>query len=178
MKKKGERTMKSNVTRLSLLLTSIAAVLIVASPAAGDRAGQAATGSGHFEVTLDTGVTGVRTFAFEASRSSDGTVTGQAQIDNRAAGQRLHIRIDCLNVIGSIAVMSGTLTQAAGAGIAVGDAAIFAAQDNGEGAGAPADRVTRAFENTGLVCTDITPANVGLYTFELNDVDGGNVQIH
>ena len=170
--------MKSNVMRLSLLLTSVAAVLIVASPAAGDRAGQAATGSGQFEVTTTTGATGLRTFAFEASGVNDGGATGQAQVDNRASGQRLHIRIDCLNIIGNIAVMSGTLMEAAGTGIAVGDAAIFAAQDNGEGADATADRVTRTFENTGLVCTDITPANVGLYTFELNDIQGGNVQIH
>jgi hypothetical protein len=170
--------MKGNIMRLPLLPAAIATALVVPPSAAADRAGQAATGSGQFEVTTATGATGLRTFAFEASQSSDGTATGQAQIDNRASGQRLHIRIDCLNVIGNITVMSGTLTQAVGAGIAVGDAAIFAAQDNGEGAGAPADRVTRAFENTGLACTDITPANVGLYTFELNDIQGGNVQIH
>ena len=111
-------------------------------------------------------------------KSSDGSVSGQAQIDNRAVGQRLHIRIDCLNVIGNIAVISGTLTEAAGEGISVGDAAIFAAQDNGEGAGAPVDRATRSVENSGLVCTDITPANVGIYEYLLNDVQAGNVQIH
>jgi hypothetical protein len=51
-------------------------------------------------------------------------------------------------------------------------------QDNGEGTAAPPDRVTRSFENTGLVCTDITPANVGLYMNLLNDVQAGNIQIH
>jgi hypothetical protein len=65
---------------------------------------------------------------FEAASRSDGSFTGQAQIDNRALSQRFHVRIDCLNVIGNIAVMSATLTQAAGVGIAVGDSAIFATQ--------------------------------------------------
>jgi len=80
-------------------------------------------------------------------------------------------------VIGDIAVMSGAVTSAAGEGVSVGDAAIFAAQDNSEGSNAP-DRVTRAFLNSGLVCTDITPANVGLYTNLLTKVEGGNVQLH
>jgi hypothetical protein len=55
---------------------------------------------------------------------------------------------------------------------------IFAAQDNGEGSGAAPDRLTRAFANTGLVCTDITPANIDLYTIWLTVVEEGNVQIH
>jgi hypothetical protein len=164
--------------RLSLVLMSILAAIGVACPAASASVAQSATGSGQFEFTSNTGVTALRTFAFEATKGSDGSVSGQAQIDNRAIGQRLHIEIDCLNVIGNIAVISGTLTQAAGTGIAVGDSAIFAAQDNGEGAGAAPDRLRRSFENTGLVCTDITPANVGLYTYLLNDVQAGNVQIH
>jgi hypothetical protein len=170
--------MKSKIIFLSVVLASTVGAIVVASPSGAASAAESATGSGQFEFTSETGVTGWRTFAFEASKASDGTVSGQAQIDNRAAGRRFHIEIDCLNVIGNIAVMSGTLTQAAGAGISVGDSAIFAAQDNGEGAGAPPDRVTRTFENTGLACTDITPANIGLYTYLLNDVQAGNVQIH
>jgi hypothetical protein len=166
--------MKRKVAVLVVGLASIG----VASSAAAENVTQSATGSGQYEFTSDSGVTALRTFAFEARKTADGSVSGQAQIDNRALGQRLHIQIDCLNVIDNTAVMSGTLTEAAGAGISVGDAAIFAAQDNGEGAVASADRVTKSFENSGLVCTDITPANVGLYAYLLNDVQGGNVQIH
>lgn len=169
--------MKSKINGLSIALASILAAAAVASPAVAEGVARSATGSGHYEFTGDAGVAGLRTFAFEAAAASDGTVTGQAEINNRALGQRLHIRIDCLNIIGNIAVMSGALTEAAGAGIAVGDAAIFAVEDNGEGSGAQADRVTKSFENSGLVCTDITPANVGLYMNLLNNVQGGNIQI-
>jgi hypothetical protein len=103
--------MKGKMTVSSLVLTSILAAAVVASSAAAENVTQSATGSGQFEFTSDTGVTALRTFAFEAMRSSDGSVSGQAQIDNRALGQRFHIEIDCLNVIGNIAVMSGTLTR-------------------------------------------------------------------
>jgi len=169
--------MKIKIKPLSTPLTILAALTVVCS-AAADHAGHFATGSGQYEFTSTTGVTALRTFAFEARQSSDGGVTGEAQVDNRALGQRFHVRIDCLNVIGNIAVMSGNLTQAAGAGISVGDAAIFAVQDNGEGAGGPGDEITKTFENSGLVCTDVTPVNVGLYRNLLNDIEGGNVQIH
>jgi hypothetical protein len=170
----------SRTKRMAILGLALAATLAAAprAAAAHENVTQSATGSGQFELTSDAGVSALRTFAFEANNTSNGSVTGQAQIDNRAVAQRLHIEIDCLNIIGNIAVMSGTLTHATGSGISVGDAAIFGVQDNGEGAGASPDRVTRAFENTGLVCTDITPANVGLYTHEFNDVQAGNVRIH
>lgn len=161
------------------LVALLVGVVVVAVPSTVAGASLAsATGSGQFQFTSDVGVTGLRTFAFEAQRASDGTASGQAEVKNRAVEQRFHIRIDCLNVIGNIAVMSGTITSAAGEGVSVGDAEIFGVQDNGEGLGALPDRVTRAFQNAGLVCTDITPANIGLFTNLLNDVEGGNVQIH
>jgi hypothetical protein len=175
---RDELVMKRKITVLALGLAAIPAAIGVAASAAAENVTQSATGSGQYEFTSDSGVTAWRTFAFEARKYADGSASGQAQIDNRALDQRLHIQVDCLNIIGNTAVMSGTLTEASGAGISVGDSAIFAAQDNGEGAVAPADRVTKSFENSGLVCTDITPANIGFYTYLLNDVQAGNVQIH
>jgi hypothetical protein len=170
--------MKSKITVLSLVLTSMLAVSAVASSAAADNVAQSATGSGQLDFTTNAGVTALRTFAFAATRTSDGSVTGQAQMYNRALPGRIHLQIDCLNVIGNIAVVSGTVTYSTEAGISVGDPAIFGAQDNGEGASASPDRVTVFLENSGFLCTDITPANVGLYTYLLNDVQAGNVQIH
>jgi hypothetical protein len=170
--------MKTKISVLSIVLASSLAALALPSSAAADSVTQSATGSGQFEFTSDTGVTALRTFAFAAIKRSDGSVTGQAQIYNRAAGDRLHIGIDCLNVIDNIAVMSGTYMYSTDPAASPGDPAILAVQDHGEGADAPPDRVTRAFANTGLVCTDITPGNVGFYTYLLNDVQGGNIQIH
>jgi hypothetical protein len=170
--------MKCKITVLSLVLTSVLAATAAAPSPAAEYLAQSATGSGQFEFTWVNGVTALRTFAFEAHTSSSGSTSGQAEVKNRAEDLRLHIQIDCLNVIGNIAVMSGTVSSVTGAGNSVGDPVIFAAQNNGEGSGAAPDRITRAFANTGLVCTDITPANIGLYTIWLTVVEEGNVQIH
>jgi hypothetical protein len=135
-----------------------------------------ATGSGHFHYT-DSGVTALRTFSFEAREFSDGTATGNAQVTNRVTGQTLNIHIDCLNVLGNVAVVSGIAWSATGPGNTDGDPQIFAVEDNGQGANSVPDRVTRSYGDTGLVCTDFqTAADVDPSLYY--DVEGGNVQVH
>jgi len=171
--------MNAKTSRMSLLSALVVgATTLLPAPAAGDTTVQLVTGSGQFEFTSDAGVTALRTFAFQASKSSDGTVSGQAQVKNRATGQTLHIEIDCLNVIGNIAVLSGTATSATGPENSDGDAEIFAVEDSRQGANASPDMVTRAFGNSGFVCTDVTPADIGFLTYLLNDIEAGNIQIH
>jgi hypothetical protein len=170
--------MEAKNTVLSLALASILAAFALVSSAAAEGVAQSASGSGHFEFTSEAGATALRTFAFEAHKASAGTVSGQAQLDNRAIPGRVHISIDCVNVIGNIAILSGAVTYSTEAGVSVGDAAIFGAEDNGEGAPASPDRLTIVYENSGLACTDVTPANVGFYTNLLRTVEQGNVQIN
>ena len=137
---------------------------------------RAPTGSGHFHYT-DSGVTALRTFSFEAREFSDGTATGNAQVTNRVTGQTLNIHIDCLNVLGNVAVVSGIAWSATGPGNTDGDPQIFAVEDNGQGANSVPDRVTRSYGDTGLVCTDFqTAADVDPSLYY--DVEGGNVQVH
>jgi len=171
-------TGKSMQLLLLVAFVFVVGAVLLPAPAASANVVQSATGSGQFEFTSDAGLTALRTFAFEASKSSDGTVTGQAQVKNRATGQTLHIQIDCLNVIGDIAILSGTATSATGPGNSDGDAEIFGVQDNGQGATAGPDQLTRAFGNSGLVCTDITAGNVAQFGNLFNEVEGGNIQIH
>ena len=154
-----------------------ALTLPLTAPAADSPNVQLATGSGHFQYTSDTGVTDLRTFSFEARKLSDGTVSGNAQVKNRATGQTLNIHIDCVNVLGNLAVVSGIAWSATGPGNTNGDGAIFAVEDNGQGANAAPDRVTYAYTGSGLVCTDVhSPADIDNSLFY--DVDGGNIQIH
>ena len=80
-------------------------------------------------------------------------------------------------MIGNIAVMSGTAPSATGPGNTDGDAEIFGVEDNGVGPSAAPDRVTRFYGNSGLVCTDVTPANVGQYTDLFHDVEAGNLTV-
>jgi hypothetical protein len=164
--------------RLPLLLALAGALTPpLTAPAAGSPLAQLATGSGHFQYTSDTGVTDLRTFSFEARKLSDGTVSGNAQVKNRATDQTLNIHIDCLNVLGDIAVISGIAWSATGPGNTPGDGAIFAVEDNGQGANTAPDRVTYAYTGSGLVCTDFhSPSDVNPALFY--DVEGGNIQIH
>src|SRR5262249_12366704 len=151
--------------------------LPLTAPAAGSPIVQSATGSGHFQYTSDTGVTDLRTFSFEARKLGDGTVSGNAQVKNRATGQTLNIHIDCLNVMGNVAVVSGIAWSATGPGNTNGDPQIFVVEDNGQGANASPDRVTYSFGGTPFVCTDIhNPTDIDPALFY--DVDGGNIQIH
>ena len=77
------------------------------------------------------------TFVFNAVQHKDGTVTGHLVYQFRGADNTIKMDIDCLNIIGTQATMSGTVTKVTGdapAFIFEGQKAVFKAQDNGEGA--------------------------------------------
>jgi hypothetical protein len=174
----GAQYSEATVNRATFRTPTPLGAMTLPSWAAGEAIVQSVTGSGQFDYTSDTGITALRTFALEATKSGDGTVNGQAQVNNRATGQTLNIRIDCLNLIDDIAVISGIATSATGPENTDGDAEILAVQDNGQGTNAAPDRVTRAFGNSGFVCTDITPADIAFVTSLLNDIDAGNIHIY
>jgi hypothetical protein len=100
--------------------------------------GQMVTGSGH--LTLEGSA---RKFAVSARKAADGTASGQAQIIAGNADNTIHIAIDCVVISGNTAVLSGVTTREAL--FPPGEAVFFAVQDNGQGAGSPADRVSLAF---------------------------------
>lgn len=152
--------MKKAITLLSTL------ALIAAAPilAQGDGVVHSATGSGHLELGGE-----LRTFSFSSVEQNDGAVTGQAQLQARLVDSTTHVEIDCLNVVGNIAIVSGTLDS--------GITGAFAVEDNGEGGNAPPDRITLL--NTGPfftpgICMVLTPAVVAPF---LLPIDEGNVQV-
>jgi hypothetical protein len=167
----------SRPARLSLLGGIVVAALMPPQRTADAVIADSVTGAGQFAYTSDDGVTAWRTFALQAHTASEGIASGQAEVKNRATDQTLHIRIDCLNVIGNVAVISGVATSATGPGNSDGDPEIFAVEDNGQGAAHQPDRVTRAFGNSGLICTDITPADLPFVSSLLRDIEAGNIQI-
>jgi hypothetical protein len=123
---------------------AVAGVLLLAAAAQEVSAGGNPSVSGHANLTIGGEL---RTFSFTAVQHEDGTVTGQAELFNRIFDSRFHIAIDCLRIIGNLAVLSGVVAQVVSdcTGpdcIAVGDAAIFAVRDNGEGNSTTADEMT------------------------------------
>ncbi|MGH3082814.1 MAG: hypothetical protein ACRDNP_01925 [Gaiellaceae bacterium] len=153
--------MKTAITILSTIALLVAAPIL----AQGDGVVHSATGSGHLLLGDD-----LRTFSFTAVERSDGSVTGQAENHNRATGATAHVEIDCLNVVGNVAIISGETRG--------GRTAVFAVEDNGEGANASPDRITLVITNdpdypTG-VCMLVTPEDAEPFLMPIED---GNVQV-
>ena len=130
----------------------------------------AASGSGQLTLGGES-----RTFAFTAHRAGDGAVRGEAQLNNRLGGAMLHIAIDCLKVVGNVAIISGTVTRS-NLPAEVGQVAGFAVEDNGAGKTAPPDRITlvATFPPYTTACTLYEPADFDPYFLP---IDGGDVQV-
>jgi hypothetical protein len=117
-------------------VAAIAAATILSAASAGTL--DSATGSGHL---LSAGE--LRSFSFSANRLPDGTVRGEAQINARSLDAFAHIAIDCLQITGNVAQMSGTVVHTSDPTVFLPNEYVhFAVQDNGEGAAAPPDRIS------------------------------------
>src|SRR5437867_10796631 len=80
----------------------------------------------------------VRFISFNAVQHDDGTVTGQAELQNFNQEIRIHLELDCLKITGNAAVMSGIITESSNADV-IALRGVFRAQDNGEGEGEGTD---------------------------------------
>jgi len=162
--------------RSRVLLATLTAIVALSSQVLPVRGAEAAviastTGSGQTTVGGE-----LRTFSFAARMDADGVATGMAQVDNRAINEMFQLRVDCINVVGSIAIVSGVITRHTDPH-AIGLTGIFAAQDSGEGAAAPPDLVTQVFFfRPGVVsCDDLRPPDAAPF---LVPIDAGNVQVN
>jgi hypothetical protein len=130
------------ISKWGLLAVVLGAIVVPG--AAGAAVLQSATGSGTFTIVTDTG-SGLRNFSFTAEKRDDGTTTGQMELVNRFTGLVLHADINCLNVVGNKATMSGVVTHTNQDIFETFSAVVFSVVDNGEGANAPPDLISLAF---------------------------------
>jgi hypothetical protein len=158
---------------VSVAAITVAAVLLtLGSGVALAQVVASATGSGQFHVSGD-----LRTFTFNATADSSGNTTGQTQGFNRNAGIKWHGTINCLNVVGNVATMSGVVTDITpglGSPFVVGSNIVFQVIDNGEGSNAPPDLISLTFffgPGPPQPCT-------GLGIFATIPIEHGNVQVH
>jgi hypothetical protein len=120
-----------------------------------------------------------RTLSFTAVQHEDGPAMGQAQVVNQSLGLVAHIEIVCLNIIGNRAYVGGFVTQSNLPSFTVpGDTAVFAGEDNGEGAKAPPDRITLTgfgiFAQPDCFNSEI----VGILNSLLLPIEAGNIQVN
>jgi hypothetical protein len=125
-----------------------------------------AQGSGHIRFASN------REFiSFTAIQRSDGTVTGNANVHDVSAGVKARIDVNCLNVLGNVATISGIVTRSSEP-VLEGFEGIFQVVDGGEGNGA-VDLMSLAnffAVGTGTDCT--VPGE-----FDLVPVEQGNIQV-
>ena len=162
--------MKKTIAGIALFVLLLAAAGAGVQSASADPALQSASGFGQIHLGLP-----FRNFAFSATEAADGSASGEAQIENRSSSFRGHIQIDCLNVLGDVAVMSGVWTSSNLPSIPVGSDAFFAVQDNSEGPSAPPDEITLGFSGLGIPCTFVTdPAPLAPFFVP---IESGQIQV-
>ena len=113
--------------------------------------------------------------SFSAVQRADGTASGNAEIQDISAGVTVHIEVDCLNVIGNVATISGIVTRSSDpTRVPEGFEGIFQVVDNGEGNDSPPDFMSQAnffAVGTGTDCR--VPGE-----FDLVPLEHGNVQVN
>ena len=153
----------------------LAAAFLAGALITGAVAGAGDSASGHG--TLD----GDRQFSFSATSDADGTVTGNAVLNNPnfevdGKNYQLQIDISCMKVVGDIAIFGGTTKRTNDSNLV--DAVFFSVQDNGEPG--KEDKISRAFfwdddpTTTGdpQACLLNGPAD-----FPLETIERGNIQV-
>ncbi|MCA1626058.1 MAG: hypothetical protein LC768_16415 [Acidobacteria bacterium] len=156
-------------------LSILAALVVFGAAMASNYSVSAGAGnsgssaSGHGNYTENDGE--LRTFSFHA-RTKDGVTKGSFVVNNRSNGHFLKGNIDCLNIVGNTATMSGTITSSSVEDLVpVGTKTRFGVVDNGEGTEALPDRMSR-FSNFSQTTCDVSPI-----TFHSLIVEGGNIQV-
>jgi hypothetical protein len=140
-------------------LAVAALALATAAPAAA--AGASASGSG----TVLFGNT-IEHIAFAAQQLTGTAANGEATIIDASAGVRVRVDVNCLNVIGNYAIVSGVVTQSSDpTAVPVGSEAIFAVVDSGQGGGRDFASIANFYAvGTGVDCSvpsefDLVPVN-------------------
>jgi hypothetical protein len=160
------------VASLGLALIGLTAVVAQTVSAAPNSVINSATGSGHMVRPDGT----FRSFSFSARKYADGSVDGQLQLNSRGFDVFVHIRIDCLRVVGNTAFISGRITHTSNPAEGEIDELNRAiVRDNGEGHGV-IDQVSRIPANPGSV-DERTCLDENEDLFPLRDVQRGNVQV-
>ncbi len=159
--------MKNKILTLSIFtVLGLAGMIFESSVSASYDAGPSVSGHGNY--TEADGE--LRTFSVHA-RTQRGVTKGSFVVNNRSNGHFLKGTINCLNIEGNRATMSGVITSSSVEDLVpVGTLTRFGVVDNGEGEGDAADRMSRFNNFTSATCA--TPVTVHSLA-----VEGGNIQV-
>jgi len=122
---------------------------------------------------------GVRTFTFQANTLASGETKGNAQLTFPGQNLKLHMTLDCLEVVGNQATMSGYVKNVQNnPNYEAGDAVWFRVVDNGEpSVDDQITFVTIYFNPAGPPAPGASCTEEGAFP-GLNTIQSGNVQVH
>jgi hypothetical protein len=112
--------------------------------AAGARPVHQVTGGGSI-VREDIAGSPREIYGFHASIDAAGNVTGEAEVHFPSDVVKMHIAVQCLAIERNQAWLSGPVTRTDDPDTPVGRVFVWQVQDNGEGQGAPPDRISNFF---------------------------------
>lgn len=164
----------NNIGFLSIIFSAAIFIFLLsyAGTATAGSAGPFASGHGNLILEGD-----LRTFSFHARELKSGRVIGSLALKNRELGIRAKAIINCLDIDGNQATMSGVITQVNGTDESfIGDEILFRVEDNGEGSNNTTDRITLVLEEDDIPPNpDECEVDIEL---DLENILGGNIQVN
>jgi len=132
--------------------------------------------SGHGTLTFE-GIPiegeGFRQFSFHAREKKNGSIQGSGVLTYTGGVRNLSFDIDCLNVNGNHAIMSGVTTRDNQFPENEGLLFWFEVTDNGEGNNSDPDQMSLYFQGTNPATYDC----VNDFEVDNYDIEGGNIQV-
>lgn len=155
--------------KVSIILTGVIMLFAVFATTAFRPTTTGKSVNGQGTLTLPGDIT--RHFAFHANTMPDGSVQGSGELTYTAGGLKIKFDINCMNIVGNTAILSGVITSNDENPAAVGYSCWFKVRDNGEGFNAAPDRMTLLYSAPVLGNCDFN------YPYPLNPIEGGNIQV-
>ena len=166
--------------------SAVTAAPPLATSHAGAR-GPSVNGSGHLTIPISDGSDILRRFTVHARANADGEVTGRFNL--HSGGGHFQGDVTCVNFFDNVAVLAGFVTANENDIFRLGGNFVTIVEDNGEGGGAPPDRVGRVLQSpvgadadfptdqsvVDFACT--TSLEVALSFFDLDAIEAGNIQV-
>ncbi len=112
-----------------------------------------------------------RHFSFHAREKNNGTVDGNGVLTYGGGLLKIKFDVDCLDVSGNTAQISGIITAWSDNPNGVGRGFWIKVIDNGEGSNADPDEMTRLGNSAGPLDCTID------YGIEIYPIEGGNIQV-